>query len=125
MWWLTSLDDFEVAIFLRESGTRHALLTKQKTFKSNSSRLTGAPILVESDEEDGSMADIPATTTATATAAGEDAEKKLRLETGYDGFGIWGWVLCLLVTRKGRSKASGQALMEEWMGTQMEPGIEE
>lgn len=150
-------------MFLRESGTRHSLLTKQKSFgskqklKSNSNKLTGstAEILVESDDEGDNdrtginMSDIPEVadseeetpdlekraekTAAEATDKLDD--KKLQLTTSYEGFGIWGWVLCLLVTRKGHKSrkgvesssgaASGQALMEEWIGTQMQPVLDE
>lgn len=60
-------------------------------------------------------------------------EKKPRFRTNYEGFNIWGWVLCLLVTRRGEkalSKASTsgpsrQALMEEWMSTQAEADLDE
>jgi hypothetical protein len=50
----------------------------------------------------------------------EDNKKKLAFKTLYEGFSIWGWVLCLLVDRKGGpgKKASGpdaQALMAEWI----------
>ena len=50
----------------------------------------------------------------------EDDKKKLAFKTSYEGFSIWGWVLCLLVDRKGGPgrKASGpdaQALMAEWI----------
>ncbi|GAM36935.1 hypothetical protein TCE0_022f06422 [Talaromyces pinophilus] len=156
-------DDFEVAIFLRESGTRHSLLTKQKSFgnkqkmKSNSNKLMGstAEILVESDDEGDNertginMSDIPEV--ADSEDEGSDSEKrtgkaavpatdnlddkKLQLTTSYEGFGIWGWVLCLLITRKGQKSrkkvdggsgaATGQALMEEWIGTQMQPVLDE
>lgn len=144
------VDDFEVAIFLRESGTRHSLLTKQKTFgnkeriKSNSNKLidttnTRDEILVESDDEtDVPMSNIPeATETAGVDEAQHDDEdmedKKFRLTTSYEGFSIWGWILCLLVTRKGTkaipatsaSAGSGQALMEEWIGTQVQADLDE
>lgn len=158
------IDDFEVAIFLRESGTRHSLLTKQKSFgnkqkmKSNSNKLTGpaAEILVESDDEGDNertginMSDIPEVAdsedetsetekragNAPAEATDNFDDKKLQLTTSYEGFGIWGWVLCLLVTRKGQKSrkgvdggagaaTSGQALMEEWIGTQMQPVLDE
>ncbi|RAO70231.1 uncharacterized protein BHQ10_006243 [Talaromyces amestolkiae] len=157
-------DDFEVAIFLRESGTKHSLLTKQKSFgnkqkmKSNSNKLTGstAEILVESDDEGNNgrtgidMSAIPEVVDseeeksdaekragkAAALATDTLDDKKLQLTTSYDGFGIWGWVLCLLVTRKGQkgrkgvdggagAATSGQALMEEWIGTQMQPVLDE
>jgi hypothetical protein len=67
--------------------------------------------------------------------SGDDAEddKKVGMDTTYEGFSIWGWVLCLLVTRKGRksrqanasSETSGQVLMEEWIATQVQPDLDE
>lgn len=142
------IDDFEVAIFLRESGTRHSLLTKQKNFgkkegiTSNSNKLiernTHEEIPVESDDEaDVPMSNIPTAIDGVDEAQqddGEDVEdKKFRLTTSYEGFSIWGWILCLLVTRKGTkavsataaSTGSGQALMEEWIGTQVQAGLDE
>ncbi|PGH28059.1 hypothetical protein AJ80_00315 [Polytolypa hystricis UAMH7299] len=192
-------DDFEVSIFLRESGTRHSLVTRQKSFFkeqgkiiSNSNKLTGADsethVLVESDEEEAptDLLSIP-----TAAPEGEDSEtttqsprrrrrprrgrsdandtsendratkrkrieeeprspqeatqedKKLGLSTSYDGYSIWGWILCLLITRKGdktrgakaaASTTTGataaettapQTLMEEWISTQAPQEFEE
>ncbi|OAX78438.1 hypothetical protein ACJ72_07253 [Emergomyces africanus] len=87
---LAEADDFEVSIFLREGGTSHSIVTKQKTFnnrpskiQSNSSKLTGtddSPIHVpddplmmiptisaESDEEpQANLQDIPAASTPNA-----------------------------------------------------------
>jgi hypothetical protein len=50
----------------------------------------------------------------------EDDKKKLGFKTSYEGFSIWGWVLCLLVDRKGGPgkkvpEPDGQALMAEWI----------
>lgn len=59
-------------------------------------------------------------------ALGADDKKKLGLKTTYEGFSIWGWVLCLLVARKGgpsrrrTENAAGQALMEEWISLTQE-----
>ena len=63
---------------------------------------------------------------------GEDDKKKLSLNTTYDGFSIYGRILCLVVKRKGPVKGkeaavgsagSGQAMMEEWISsTQMAEG---
>lgn len=137
------------------------MLTKQKSFgnkqkmNSTSNKLTGstAEILVESDDEDDNertginMSDIPEVAdseeeeSVSEKRAGKAAvqptdivdDKKLQLTTSYEGFGIWGWVLCLLITRKGQKSrkkvdgatTSGQALMEEWIGTQMQPVLDE
>jgi hypothetical protein len=166
-------DEFEVALFLRESRTRHSLLTRHKTFEGTGDT-TNIPviqsgggsdkILVESDSEaDTNLRDIPQANTSDANgkrrrevdvqspgeqrtskrqretdspledlnADGED--KKLRFRTQYEGFNIYGWVLCLLVTRKGdkakarpaASDASRQALMEEWISTQAQGDLDE
>lgn len=181
-------DDFEVAIFLRESGTRHSLLKRQKTFaepkkiQSNSEKLTGtndSPIHVEEDtdtahhvivdsdhESEVNLHDIPeapqlegnrskrrrtlgafdnASSVQPPAAkrnrtyeqddpdADTEDEKKLGMITTYEGFNIWGWVLCLLVTRKGdrartsnpASETTGQALLEEWISTQAPGGVDD
>lgn len=60
--------------------------------------------------------------------AGDD-KKKLMMTTSYDGFRIYGRILCLVVKRKGISKGkqlvggAGQAMMEDWItSTQMAQG---
>ncbi|EFE35276.1 uncharacterized protein ARB_06233 [Trichophyton benhamiae CBS 112371] len=161
------LDDFEVSIFLRESGSRHSLLTRQKVFRddkgritSNSKKMTGGTddspieiseqnigetrILVESDDDeempfandeapennknkkDNNAANENMQDTAEVANEAAEDKKKLGLTTTYDGFGIWGWVLCLIIKRKKPMESSkktndgetGQALMEEWICTQ-------
>lgn len=166
------VDEFEVALFLRESRTRHSLLTRQKTFEEPESRQpqrdslpasTEGGILVESDDETGSdIHNIPAANADTTsnskrqaadesnTSPGpseraskrrkeqpaaqtqeEEDEKKLKFRTNYESFNIYGWVLCLLVTRRGdnaRKEASepkGQVLMEKWMSTQAQGDVDE
>ncbi|MCJ1279089.1 hypothetical protein MMC21_006911 [Puttea exsequens] len=58
-----------------------------------------------------------------ADAEGGDDKKKLGLRTVYDGFSIYGRILCLVVKRKeearGKESAteSGQAMMEEWIAS--------
>ncbi|PKX98308.1 uncharacterized protein P174DRAFT_456044 [Aspergillus novofumigatus IBT 16806] len=166
-------DEFEVALFLRESRTRHSLLTRHKTFEGAGdttdipvirSEGGGDKILVESDSEaDTDLRDIPQANTSDAngkrrrgtdvqspdgertskrqketdspldelSADGDD--KKLGFRTQYEGFNIYGWVLCLLVTRKGdkararpaASDTSRQALMEEWISTQAQGNLDE
>lgn len=52
---------------------------------------------------------------------GEDDKKKLKLHTTYDGFSIYGRILCLVVKRRGLARGkepargTGQAMMEEWI----------
>ena len=192
------IDEYEVSVFLQETGSRHSLLTKHKSFggqgkiTSNSNKLTGenespilvednedswAGILVESEEEPETvLRDVPEAVTAdeeswrskrrrqptrgtdnngeepkssnpsppskrkkTAepseelNAEDEDNhdEKKAGFATTYEGFSILGWMLCLLITRKGErarntsGDSAGQVLMEEWISTQAERDYED
>ncbi|KAK4954763.1 hypothetical protein LTR66_013503 [Elasticomyces elasticus] len=54
----------------------------------------------------------------------DDDKKKLALSTSYDGYSIYGRILCLVVKRKGnKSKtpgapASGSEMLENWVSTQ-------
>lgn len=121
-------------------GTRHSLLTKSKTFqnrsriRANAGKLTGSdaePVIIreESNHEDATMSldQIP----EDDGAAAEDDKKKLGFKTAYEGFSIWGWVLCLLVTRKGvptkktTENKAGQVLMEEWISSTQQQQEEE
>lgn len=59
----------------------------------------------------------------------EADKKKLALNTTYDGFSIYGKILCLVVKRRGMAKGkelaggAGKAMMEEWIAsTQMGEG---
>ena len=141
-----SADDFEVSVFLTEITTRHSLLVKNKTFndkapiKSNSSKLTGSiadTIVVNEDsDEETSLDRIPAHTgddfeeiekpdgqdfRDNAGSILDDDKKKLGFKTTYEGFSIWGWVLCLIVERKGgpgkKEAGNAQALMQEWIAS--------
>jgi hypothetical protein len=53
-----------------------------------------------------------------------DDKKKLALNTSYDGFSIYGRILCLVVKRKGKKAAptgvpvGGSQMMEQWVSTQ-------
>ncbi len=57
----------------------------------------------------------------------EDDKKKMAVDTTYEGFSIYGRVLCLVVKRKdargkGPAKSAGQVMMEDWItATQMPP----
>lgn len=179
-------NDFEVAVFLTETSTRHSILRKEKgRLGTTNGRLTGTkdtPVEVgegvpdllrkESEEMAGlRLADVPAVglgngdgrlrvnreesgeqlfvsdgseyeesrlktgSTGKEKAAvtddgnGEDDKKKLGMKTTYDGFSIYGRILCLVVKRKGTGKGkevaggTGQAMMEEWISsTQMGDG---
>lgn len=184
---VVSGDDFEVSIFLTETSTSHAMLTKQKTFsakpklESNTSKLTewmgGAntdtairvedgdevpAVLLEEGDEEVALSDIPDIDTAATSRAKrsrgaeddgehifvqsdddeqeeepaprkkrktkvkdaeEDDKKKLGINTAYEGFSIYGRILCLIVKRKGVKKsvggnAAGAQMLENWVSTQ-------
>ena len=183
-------DDFEVAVFLTETSTRHSILRKEKRamtererLGSTNGRLTGtrdAPVeiadtvpgLVREESDEVKLADLPTADeeeghrpaamskeesgeglfvsdgdedeedvvtgkdnqdiTMEGDGGGEDDKKKLSLNTTYDGFSIYGRILCLVVKRKGTVKGkeaavgsaeSGKAMMEEWISsTQMAEG---
>ncbi|KAI4159669.1 MAG: hypothetical protein LQ342_006362 [Letrouitia transgressa] len=58
-----------------------------------------------------------------------DEKKKLGMSTSYEGFSIYGRILCLVVKRRGTSRGkeltggAGQAMMEDWIAsTQMADG---
>jgi hypothetical protein len=65
----------------------------------------------------------------------DDDKKKLGLTTSYDGFSIYGRILCLIVKRKGRKAApsimaqpaGGSQMMEQWVSTQavQEAGLDD
>ncbi|KAL8773717.1 MAG: hypothetical protein Q9209_001485 [Squamulea sp. 1 TL-2023] len=182
-------DDFEVAIFLTEISSRHAILHKEKQAKSEKLRLgtthprltgegtqdvpvqieeTADPVVIREEsleEKPFSLADVPtAEVDQTRTSPMDtslfvsddsdqepsdkspqtrgisqesdkssaikkpdaDDKKKLGMNTSYDGFSIYGRILCLVVRRRGNVKGkelaggAGQAMMEEWIAsTQM------
>ena len=54
-----------------------------------------------------------------------DDQKKLGLRTSYEGFSIYGRILCLVIKRRGvrnaasaSGAASSQAMLENWVSTQ-------
>jgi len=63
---------------------------------------------------------------ATPVEEESDDKKKMAMETTYDGFAIYGRVLCLVIKRKDKKGKgpvnAGQAMMEDWItSTQMPP----
>ncbi|OAG06794.1 uncharacterized protein CC84DRAFT_1204479 [Paraphaeosphaeria sporulosa] len=149
-------DDFEVSIFLTEHSSRHSVLTKQKVFKdkpriqSNSGKLTNwlntgngeQPLVIndgptetviireEEDDEPINLEDVPeadgSEDQTTYAVDEQDQKKKLGLNTSYDGFSIYGRILCLVVKRRGvrhqagnsSAHASSQQMLENWVSTQ-------
>ena len=165
-------DDFEIVIFLTEGQGRHEVVVKRKEARDTSSAGPGGkreePVVIpeEDGESDVDMNAIPMANdddegdddeveTRQTRSKGkrstreesqfEDEKKKLGFKTEYDGFSIWGKVLCLLVERKGgpsrrhatnRGKlgdntllgdgklaveGAQQALMQEWISSTQLP----
>ena len=67
------------------------------------------PPAIMADEEEGEAGEL------------QDDKKKAAFNTTYDGYSIYGRILCLIVKRKGQKGKSavgggaGQAMMEEWI----------
>lgn len=159
-----------MAIFLRESRTRHSLLTRQKTFQqpgkkgdattgskpgkglSESATDSSKPIDVEvipdsDDEPEFDLHNIPQAVEDEPEESNSSSrrrrrvpmespeledkdEKKLGFSTHYESFNICGWVLCLLITRKGdRARPNAtepkQPLMEKWISTPAQTTVDE
>ncbi|KAL1952827.1 hypothetical protein VTO42DRAFT_4116 [Malbranchea cinnamomea] len=133
--------------------TRHKIFENRPRITSDSTKLTGTedtpvdvevgdtPIPLEDQEETSiRLQDIPEAVQdesentdlqrrkrkrvdSPPQDGGSSDEKKLGFHTTYQGFSIWGWVLCLIISRKDKAKTrsttdSNQALMEEWICTQ-------
>jgi hypothetical protein len=75
---------------------------------------------------------VPEAVTTEQDDAEQDDKKKMGLNTSYDGFSIYGRILCLVVKRRGvRSNtgggapASSQQMLENWVSTQAAGPIED
>lgn len=111
-------DDFEVSVFLTDVDTKHHLIVKEKIFQnkdSNNSNNTKAdPVILQEDSDDEDLSRIPQADAGPTENIQDD--KKMAFNTNYNGFAIYGKVLCLLVERKtGKKTSDGQALMQEWI----------
>jgi hypothetical protein len=126
-------DDSELAIQTRQ--------TPRRSKRARPAKEKDSLFAASSDEDEGEDITIPPSkrskksSVAEAETGGEDDKKKMALRTTYDGFSIYGRVLCLIVKRrdtgkdKGKGRAGfgggGQAMMEDWISTQMLPEEEE
>lgn len=90
-------------------------------------------IFVQSGDEEDEEEDEPAPrkkrkskiadADADADAEEDEDKKKLGMKTAYEGFSIYGRILCLIVKRKGVKKpttgqAAGSQMLENWVSTQ-------
>ena len=103
------------------NGVRLADIAQEQGQGSNSN----SEALFVSDDEN----EMRPTGTGSTRSNNRDDKKKLALDTTYDGFSIYGRILCLVVKRKVAAKdkaltrGTGQAMMEEWISaTQMGEG---
>lgn len=87
-------------------------------------------IEVDSDSSDGfeAMDENTASSTGNSYPDVEDDKKKLAMNTSYDGFSIYGRILCLVVTRKGdkttnsgTTQVGGQDMMKDWIVSTQAP----
>lgn len=127
-------DDFEVSVFLTDVSTRHAVMVKAKSFADvdRTRQRTEEPILMQEDSDEVDLSEIPQagdnddfevveSRSMSNQGVFADDKKKLAFRTTFNGFAIWGKVLCLLVERKGpagrktASTGNSQAIMQEWM----------
>jgi hypothetical protein len=155
---ITLEDNDEPPVGLREEGEdEHALADIPEVAgngkrKVNDELLDDDPLFVSSDDEGtfqtqrvapskrrkatkrrGNRADSDEE--AEAEPGAEDDKKKLALNTTYDGFSIYGRILCLIVKRKGKKAAQGapgapvggSQMMEHWVSTQVaqEAGLQD
>ncbi|KAH7078432.1 hypothetical protein FB567DRAFT_450224 [Paraphoma chrysanthemicola] len=113
-------DDAPETLVIREEDDDHAI------------NLTDIPEADSQNDSDESALFVPGqptkqgnTNQRTAGVEEEDADfqddkKKLVLNTSYDGFSIYGRILCLVVKRRGVRAAppSSQQMLENWVSTQ-------
>ena len=76
------------------------------------------PIQIEDDDSDSGDVDP----NGPAEGASQDEKKKAGLSTVYDGFQIYGRILCLVVKRKDSRKGNqlfggGKGMVEEWISS--------
>jgi hypothetical protein len=82
------------------------------------------------DDEDEEPLPKRVKETAIVARDGQEDKKKMAMDTSYDGFSIYGRVLCLVVKKRDTGKAKGgmsggQAMMEEWITSTQMPLIDE
>lgn len=95
--------------------------------RSKRSRTAQVTLDAESSTEPEPVSKRRRDTEIVLDAEETDDKKKMAMKTSYEGFSIYGRVLCLVIKRKdkrGKNPAvmGGQAMMEDWIAsTQMPP----
>jgi hypothetical protein len=115
---LPAADDVESLFVAEDEGSRrskrHRASTNIESSPESSSGFEPSPKRRKEDEDQPIEED-------------NDDKKKMAMDTSYDGFSIYGRVLCLVVKRKDKkgkqpAMSGGQAMMEDWItSTQMPP----
>jgi hypothetical protein len=102
--------------------------TRTKRGRRQSDDDDGDGLFVD-DEDEGPLPKRMKETTMVDRDVQED-KKKMAMDTSYDGFSIYGRVLCLVVKKRDTGKAKGrmsggQAMMEEWITSTQMPPVDE
>lgn len=113
----------EESLFVQEDGPRRSKRSRRTTNDAESGM--GSSPEIEPDPK--RRRDV-----GSAEGDDDDDKKKMAVETTYDGFGIYGRVLCLVVKRKDNREISreprsmgGQARMEDWITATQMPILED
>jgi hypothetical protein len=111
----------------RSIRTRHSRNDANEAYSSDPSDSQGSDLFVPEPSTKRSKTNGPANNVdqSDADEPQEDDKKKLGLNTAYDGFSIYGRILCLVIKRRGvrnpagaGGAASSQAMLENWVSTQ-------
>ena len=109
--------DQDDSLFVSLSDEENSQTQRERTSKKRKRTAGNAPDPPDNDSSD------------------TDDKKKLGLHTSYDGFSIYGRILCLVVKRRGKkvtasaanAPVGGSQMMEQWVSTQaaQEAGLDE
>ena len=116
-------DDIEDSLFVEDTGTRRSKRSRAPNASSPPESSPDSEALVEPLPKRRKDKEV------VPGAEEDDDKKKMAMDTFYDGFSIYGRVLCLVVKRKdkkGKGLAGltgGQAMMEEWITSTQMPAM--
>lgn len=136
--WLAGASEDEPVV-VREEGSEDGDLDLAKVpevpGEGSRKRKASAAEAIQLDEDEDEITDGEVSTTKRMRVGEEDDntagddKKKLGFRTDYDGFAIYGRILCLVVKRRGvkTQAATSQQMLESWVSTQaaQDAGIED
>lgn len=107
------------ALFVTDDEPHPSKRTRAMTSELSDSGQGSIPLAKRTKLQVGSVSDDQA-----------DDKKKMAMDTSYDGFSIYGRVLCLIVKRKDNKsktldRAGVQAMMEDWIVSTQMPAQED